>query len=71
MYELKKTIDLGFLMGRDVGTVGGTHLTQCDAEEFCFRKLLKQIRLVVDDTREHRLKLKPSRNMASDLLSRR
>jgi hypothetical protein len=57
MYGLKKTIDLGFLMGREVGQVAiGTYQVVlgfdedvtiavegefCDVEGFCFRKLLK------------------------------
>jgi hypothetical protein len=36
-------------------------------KQFYLRRLLKQIRLFAGDTREQRLKLKPSREMASDL----
>src|SRR6266481_9159614 len=48
----------------------GTPLKQCDIEKIC-GKLLEQIGLVADDTRQHRLKLEPSRHRASDLLPRR
>jgi hypothetical protein len=57
MYGLKKTIDLGFLMDREVGQVAiGMYQVVfsfdedvtiavegefCDVEGFCFRKLLK------------------------------
>src|SRR6267142_4221140 len=51
-------------------SANATPLEQCDIERVC-GKLLEQIRLVMQDTREHRLELEPSRHRASDLLPRR
>src|SRR6266850_3610894 len=51
-------------------SANATPLEQCDIERVC-GKLLEQIGLVAEDTREHRLKLEPSRHRTSNLLPRR